>query len=206
MKRKTWSVASISNLAGGDRDRDRGQPDRPADLRPRRSDRKQHLHAVQGLAQYRGRPRRPSDRQGLFHQESAARPTTPTPATCATRWRTTAPTATANSSSSLSIPPTKPSSKQEASSYRIQPVQVNVMEKDNLQVKKAYMGMVLIYGDKHETHSLHSGRQQFRIRHDLGDQAPHLRQAAPRRLPRRLRHARPEPGSAPDRRPAFAPL
>ena len=40
---------------------------------------------------------------------------------------------------------------QEAQQYRIQPVQVNVMEKDNLQVKKAYMGIVLIYGDKHET-------------------------------------------------------
>ncbi|HEY3296182.1 MAG TPA: Gldg family protein [bacterium] len=40
---------------------------------------------------------------------------------------------------------------EEAQRYRIQPAQVNVMEKDNLQVKKVYMGLVLIYGDKHET-------------------------------------------------------
>ena len=40
---------------------------------------------------------------------------------------------------------------QEAQRYRIQPVQVNVMEKDNVQLKKAYMGLVLIYGDKQET-------------------------------------------------------
>jgi gliding-associated putative ABC transporter substrate-binding component GldG len=39
----------------------------------------------------------------------------------------------------------------EAQRYRIQPVQVNVMEKDNVQLKKVYMGLVLIYGDKHET-------------------------------------------------------
>lgn len=40
---------------------------------------------------------------------------------------------------------------QEAQRYRIQPVQVNVMEKDNVQLKKAYMGLVLIHGDKQET-------------------------------------------------------
>lgn len=40
---------------------------------------------------------------------------------------------------------------QEAQQYRIQPVQVNVMEKDNVQLKKAYMGLVLVYGEKHET-------------------------------------------------------
>lgn len=40
---------------------------------------------------------------------------------------------------------------EEAQKYRIQPVQVNVLEKDNVQLKKAYMGLVLIYGDKHET-------------------------------------------------------
>ncbi len=39
----------------------------------------------------------------------------------------------------------------EAQSYRVQPAQVNVMEKDALQLKKVYMGLVLIYGDKHET-------------------------------------------------------
>ncbi len=39
----------------------------------------------------------------------------------------------------------------EAQQYRVQPAQVNVVEKDNLQVKKVYMGLVLIYGDKHET-------------------------------------------------------
>ncbi|MBU0507460.1 GldG family protein [bacterium] len=40
---------------------------------------------------------------------------------------------------------------QEAQRYRIQPVQVNVMEKDQVQLKRAYMGLVLIFGDKHET-------------------------------------------------------
>jgi len=40
---------------------------------------------------------------------------------------------------------------EEAQRYRIQPVQVNVMEKDNVQLKKVYMGLVMIYGDKHET-------------------------------------------------------
>jgi gliding-associated putative ABC transporter substrate-binding component GldG len=40
---------------------------------------------------------------------------------------------------------------QEAQRYRVQPAQVNVMEKDNLQVKKVYMGLVLIYGAKNET-------------------------------------------------------
>jgi gliding-associated putative ABC transporter substrate-binding component GldG len=39
----------------------------------------------------------------------------------------------------------------EAQSYRVQPAQVNVMEKDALQLKKVYMGLVLIYGTKHET-------------------------------------------------------
>lgn len=39
----------------------------------------------------------------------------------------------------------------EAQGYRVQPAQVNVMEKDALQLKKVYMGLVLIYGDKHET-------------------------------------------------------
>lgn len=40
---------------------------------------------------------------------------------------------------------------EEAQRYRIQPVQVNVLEKDNVQLKKVYMGLVLIFGDKHET-------------------------------------------------------
>ncbi|MFH1009621.1 MAG: Gldg family protein [bacterium] len=39
----------------------------------------------------------------------------------------------------------------EAQSYRIPPVQVNVMAKDKLELKKVYMGLVLIYQDKHET-------------------------------------------------------
>lgn len=39
----------------------------------------------------------------------------------------------------------------EAQQYRVQPAQVNVMEKDALQLKRVYMGLVLIYGAKHET-------------------------------------------------------
>jgi gliding-associated putative ABC transporter substrate-binding component GldG len=50
---------------------------------------------------------------------------------------------------------------EEAQRYRIQPVQVNVMEKDNVQLKKVYMGLVLIYGDKHETIPLVQDIQNF---------------------------------------------
>jgi gliding-associated putative ABC transporter substrate-binding component GldG len=50
---------------------------------------------------------------------------------------------------------------EEAQRYRIQPVQVNVMEKDNVQLKRAYMGLVLIYGDKHETIPLVQDVQNF---------------------------------------------
>ena len=50
---------------------------------------------------------------------------------------------------------------QEAARYRIQPVQVNVMEKDNVQLKKAYMGLVLIYGDKQETLPLVQNVENF---------------------------------------------
>ncbi len=39
----------------------------------------------------------------------------------------------------------------EAQGYRIPPVQVQVMAKDKLELKKVYMGLVLIYQDKHET-------------------------------------------------------
>lgn len=40
---------------------------------------------------------------------------------------------------------------EEARRYQIQPAQVNVVERDNVQLKRVYMGLVLIYGDKHET-------------------------------------------------------
>ncbi|RPH95438.1 hypothetical protein EHM69_04475 [candidate division KSB1 bacterium] len=50
---------------------------------------------------------------------------------------------------------------EETQRYRIQPVQVNVMEKDNVQLKKAYMGLVLIYGDKHETIPLVQNVENF---------------------------------------------
>lgn len=39
----------------------------------------------------------------------------------------------------------------EAQMYRLQPVQGNVLERDELKVKIVYMGLVLIYGTKHET-------------------------------------------------------
>ena len=50
---------------------------------------------------------------------------------------------------------------EEANRYRIQPVQVNVMEKDNVQLKRVYMGLVLIYGEKHETIPLIQDVQNF---------------------------------------------
>ncbi|MDD5087707.1 MAG: GldG family protein [bacterium] len=50
---------------------------------------------------------------------------------------------------------------QEAQQYRIQPVQVNVMEKDEVKLKRAYMGLVLIYGSKHETIPLVQTVQNF---------------------------------------------
>ncbi len=39
----------------------------------------------------------------------------------------------------------------EARDYQIPPVQVNAIEKDRLEVKKVYMGLVFLYQDKHET-------------------------------------------------------
>lgn len=39
----------------------------------------------------------------------------------------------------------------EAQSFQIPPVQVNVMEKDKVELKKIYMGMVFLYEDKSET-------------------------------------------------------
>jgi gliding-associated putative ABC transporter substrate-binding component GldG len=48
-----------------------------------------------------------------------------------------------------------PSSEEElekqARDFQIPPVQVNTVEKDQLQVKKVYMGLVFLYRDKHET-------------------------------------------------------
>jgi gliding-associated putative ABC transporter substrate-binding component GldG len=39
----------------------------------------------------------------------------------------------------------------EAQMYQIQPVQVNAVEKDKIEVKRVCMGLVFLYGDKHET-------------------------------------------------------
>jgi gliding-associated putative ABC transporter substrate-binding component GldG len=39
----------------------------------------------------------------------------------------------------------------EAQSYRIPPFQVNVVQADKVELKKVYMGMVFLYGDKTET-------------------------------------------------------
>lgn len=39
----------------------------------------------------------------------------------------------------------------QAQSFQIPPVQVNAVEKDKIEVKKVYMGLVFIYEDKHET-------------------------------------------------------
>ena len=40
---------------------------------------------------------------------------------------------------------------EEARKYGIQPVQLQVVENDKLEVKRVYMGMVFLYGDKRET-------------------------------------------------------
>mgnify|MGYP001235506050 CR=1 FL=1 len=39
----------------------------------------------------------------------------------------------------------------DAQKYGIQPVQLQVIENDNVAIKKVYMGLVLLYGDKRET-------------------------------------------------------
>lgn len=39
----------------------------------------------------------------------------------------------------------------EAQGFQIPPVQVNAVEKDRIEVKKVYMGLVFLYQDKHET-------------------------------------------------------
>jgi gliding-associated putative ABC transporter substrate-binding component GldG len=48
------------------------------------------------------------------------------------------------------IDPVKADAETEAQSYRIPPVQVNAYESDRLEIKKVYMGMVFLYGDKTE--------------------------------------------------------
>ena len=40
---------------------------------------------------------------------------------------------------------------QDAQKYGIQPVQLRVIENDNVEIKKVYMGMVLLYEDKRES-------------------------------------------------------
>jgi gliding-associated putative ABC transporter substrate-binding component GldG len=47
-------------------------------------------------------------------------------------------------------PSTKSEIEQEAQRYGIPPVQVQVVKDDKLQIEKAYMGLVLLYGDKQE--------------------------------------------------------
>lgn len=47
-------------------------------------------------------------------------------------------------------PSSKPEIEQEAQRYGIPPVQVQVIKDDKLQIEKAYMGLVFLYGDKHE--------------------------------------------------------
>ncbi len=47
-------------------------------------------------------------------------------------------------------PSAKPEIEQEAQRYGIPPVQVQVVKDDKLQIEKAYMGLVLLYGDKQE--------------------------------------------------------
>ena len=40
---------------------------------------------------------------------------------------------------------------QEAQDFQIPPVPVNAVEKDRLEVKKVYMGLVFLYQEKHES-------------------------------------------------------
>lgn len=47
-------------------------------------------------------------------------------------------------------PSAKPELEQEAQRYQIPPVQVQVVKDDKLQIEKAYMGLVFLYGDKQE--------------------------------------------------------
>ncbi|HUL45118.1 MAG TPA: Gldg family protein [Bacteroidota bacterium] len=47
-------------------------------------------------------------------------------------------------------PSKKEDLEQEAQRYGIPPVQVQVLKEDKLQIEKAYMGLVLLYGDKQE--------------------------------------------------------
>jgi gliding-associated putative ABC transporter substrate-binding component GldG len=48
-------------------------------------------------------------------------------------------------------PATESELEAEAQRYQIPPVQVQVVEKDKVEVKKVYMGLVFLYGDKQET-------------------------------------------------------
>ena len=48
------------------------------------------------------------------------------------------------------VDPAKDGKEEEAMSYRIPPVQVNAYESDRLEIKKVYMGIAFLYGDKTE--------------------------------------------------------
>ncbi|MFH1862697.1 MAG: Gldg family protein, partial [bacterium] len=48
-------------------------------------------------------------------------------------------------------PGTEAELERQAQNFNIQPTQVNVVEKDKLELKKAYMGLVFLFEDKHET-------------------------------------------------------
>src|SRR5713101_2783001 len=47
-------------------------------------------------------------------------------------------------------PSNKPEIEQEAQRYAVPPVQVQVIKNDKMQIEKAYMGLVFLYGDKQE--------------------------------------------------------
>ena len=48
-------------------------------------------------------------------------------------------------------PGSEESLEREAQSFRVPPLQVNVMQKDKVELKKVYMGLVFLYEDKSET-------------------------------------------------------
>ena len=48
-------------------------------------------------------------------------------------------------------PATEEALEQEAQSFRIPPVQVNAIENDRIEIKRVYMGLVLLYEDRSET-------------------------------------------------------
>ena len=70
--------------------------------------------------------------------------------------------------------------KQEAAGYGVQPIQMQTLEDDKLEVKLVWMGLVFLYGDKKET--VPAVQQIDNLEYDLTSLIKRLTEAAPTRI------------------------